>query len=397
LPTGRRRETQLNDRMEIDTEELKGKVFRCIEGCALCCLCQPELLPSEAVQFLSIDRLKGSVTRSSIDPSRRAIAMFGSGGPCKLLRERKCTAYSLRPHFCRIFPVHTHLMWRIQLTADLSCRGVWREDWKEKKGEYEDLESYGLRELHTYAREKLESELRESAEVYSEFRENCIDAGIWMEPSGLRENASRLISQGYLSSLSGIGKILSAVDTCRNSDLDFRTSLSLAGGTGAEASVSSALEELADEMLSIDSVADRPVFIDRELNWLVFGYDSGHIAKFRLGDKGGISRIGTSDISLKTISVGPSGARSLSEFAGLTNRRDVFLGFVYYIVDDAGYEDSVENIYFENLAMTQLDLLFRSSLVNPSAGRSLEAEQISDGIVFIDMDMHDAPTIGSVI
>ena len=383
--------------MEIDTQELKGKVFRCLEGCGLCCLCQPELLPSETAQFLSIEKLKSSVTRSSIDPSRKAIAMYGNGGPCRLLSDRKCTAYPQRPHFCRIFPVHTHLMWRIQLTADLSCRGVWREDWKEKTGVYEDLEAYGLKELHSYTSEKLERELGEAREVYGEFRENCIDADVWMEPASMRERASALIAQGYFSSLSGIGLVLSAADACRRSGLDFMTSLRLAERTGAQDSVAAALEELLDEMLSIEDIADRPVFVDRDLNWLVFGHDGGRPAKFRLGERGGISKIGSADFSVSGISANPAGAGRLSDFAVLTNRRDVFLGFVYYIVDDADYADSVENIYFENLAMTQLDLLLRSALANPSSSSSLGPEHISDGVVFIDMDMHDAPTIGSVI
>ena len=33
----------------VDYSEVAGKKAECIDGCGMCCLCQPEVLPSERV------------------------------------------------------------------------------------------------------------------------------------------------------------------------------------------------------------------------------------------------------------------------------------------------------------------------------------------------------------
>lgn len=386
--------------MEIDTAELRGKAFRCIDGCGLCCLCQPELLPRETQYFLSAEQLRKSVTRSSIDSSKRAISMFPSGGPCTLLRDRKCTVYGKRPHFCRSFPVHTHLMWRVQLTADMTCRGVWRAWQGTVPDGYEDLESYGLRELHTCHTAKLESELREAAEVYRSFVDNCGESGVWTDHVSMRYSAGELIRQGYFSSISGMGRILDAAESSRDGGADFMSALKTVGAERGAAAASAVMEELLDEILSIDRIDEMPVFVDGKLGWHLFRRGTGKpdgVSKLRLGDRGGASEEEEFVLNLKDVAVSESGEVPIAEFASLTNSRDVFLGFVYYLTDDADYDSDVYTTYVENLAVTQLDLIIRSALANPASAGRLGRNEIADGIVFIDMDIHDAPTIGSVI
>ncbi len=386
--------------MEIDAAELRGKAFRCIDGCGLCCLCQPELLHNEIQYFLSTDQLRKSVTRSSIDSSKRAIAMLPSGGPCTLLRDRKCTVYGNRPHFCRSFPVHTHLMWRIQLTADMSCRGVWRPWQGSVPDGYEDLESYGLKELHTYSAEKLENELREAAEVYRLFADNATETGIWTDHAALRSSADELIRQGYFSSVSGIGRILAAAEDSRDKGVEFMSALRTAEMERGRATASAVMEELLDEILSIDRIQEMPVFVDGALSWHLFRQGKrkpDSVTKLRLGDKGGVTEEEEFDLNFRDLAVSREGETSMGEFASLTNRRDVFLGFVYYLIDDADYDADVYTTYMENLAVTQLDLIIRSALAHPANAGKLRADDIADGVVFIDMDIHDAPTIGSVI
>ncbi len=386
--------------MEIDSAELKGHAFRCIDGCGLCCLCQPELLPDETKFFLSVEQLRNSVTRSSIDNSKRALSMFSSGGPCTLLKDRKCTIYGNRPHFCRAFPVHNHLMWRIQLTADMSCRGVWR-DWRGTVPEgYEDLESYGLRELHTYHEGQLGKELREADEVYRSFRDNSMERGIWTDHAILRSKAGDMIREGYFSSVIGLGRILAAAEDSRDRDVEFTASLRTVGTERSETSALSVMEELLDELLSIDRIQEMPIFVDGNLDWRLFRqgtHGPKSVTKLRLGERGGVTEEGEFQLNARDIIVSQEGSASMSEFAALTNRRDVFLGFVYYLTDDGDYETDIETTYMENLAVTQLDLMVRSALAHPSGAGRLGRDEIADGVVFIDMDIHDAPTIGSVI
>ncbi len=386
--------------MEIDTGELKGKAFRCIDGCGLCCLCQPELLRHEAKYFLSEEQLRKSVTRSSIDSSRRAISMFPSGGPCTLLRDRKCTVYGQRPHFCRSFPVHTHIMWRIQLTADMSCRGVWRT-WHGAVPEgYEDLESYGIKELHTYSTGRLENELRDAQEVYRSFAENCKDVGIWTDHAPLRSSARELINLGFFSSISGLGRVIAASEDSRDRGVEFMSALKTIGAERGTQAAFAVAEDLLDEILDLDSIQEMPVFVGSDLTWRLFRrgkMSPGSVSRLRLGDRGGVTEEGEFGLDFKDVAVSGEGQAFMTEFASLTNRRDVFLGFVYYLTDDADYETDVQTTYMENLAVTQLDLLLRSSLTHPASMRKLGRDELADGVVFIDMDMHDAPTIGSVI
>lgn len=383
--------------LEIDTSELKGKRFRCIEGCGLCCLCQPELLPPELKTFKADSTLSKSVVRSRFEPSKRSIAMVKNGGPCTLLKERKCTIYTLRPHFCRQFPVHSHLMWRIQLTPDYSCRGIWRDAWGAETEGLVDLEKFGLDEIGTYGNQRLEREVSESREVFDDFRRTAMDSGAWVEVEALRAQVSSLIDEGYFSSLNGLGAVLRAVEGVRENGLDFHSTLRAVNSGSALQASRDAMKELSEEVLTIGDIEDSPIYVDSSLNWNFYALESGRVWKKRLRDSGGADAVEAVEIEHESISIGPSGASSLAKYAHVTNSRDTFLGFVYYLVDDAEYETAILPTYLENMAMTQLDLIFRSALVQPGSSKSLEETQVAEGIVYIDMDMHDAPTIGSVI
>lgn len=383
--------------LEIDTTELKGKRFKCIDGCGLCCLCQPELLPPEQKVFRLDAKLSKSVVKSDFDPSKRSIAMVSNGGPCSLLKERKCTIYTLRPHFCRQFPVHTHLMWRIQLTPDYSCRGIWRDDWDVQADDFVDLEKYGMDEIGTYGRERLEREVAESFEVFDEFRTEARDAGAWVDVDSLRASASSLIDKGYFSSLKGLGSILKAVESAREHGLEVHESLQAVSSESAVRSAFGAIKELSEEVLTIEEIEDSPIYVDSGLNWNIYALDKGRIWKKRLRDTGGADTVEAVELKHEEININSTGESSLARYANVTNARDTFLGFVYYLVDDADYETKILPTYLENLAMTQLDLVFRSALVQPQTLRSIGGTQVAEGLVYIDMDMHDAPTIGSVI
>lgn len=383
--------------VEIDTSELKGRWFKCIDGCGLCCLCQPELLPAELRTFKEKPGLAGSIVRSDGDRARRSIAMLRNGGPCVLLKERRCTIYRERPHFCRQFPVHTHLMWRIQLTPDYSCRGIWREDWGGEKDGFVDLEQYGLDELHRYSGEKLESELNEANEVFEEFRQNSIDNGVWKDAGELRLAAASLINRGFFSDMEGLGSILLAVQRAREEELDVIDIL-LATGKGHNRSESlNAMRELSEELLTVSRIEENPVYVDRSLNWNIYNAVNGKIWRRRLLDKGGLSNISPVELDISAISVSAEGESALASYSLKSNSRDAFLGFVYYLVDDANYDIDLLSTYLENMAMTQLDLILRSAIVQPERLGNIGREQVAEGVVYIDMDMHDAPTIGSVI
>lgn len=383
--------------MEIDTSELKGKHFSCIDGCGLCCLCQPELLPPEQKVIRSDRVLAEFIVRADDDPSKKSLKMTGNGGPCALLRDRKCTIYGKRPHFCRQFPVHTHLMWRIQLTADYSCRGIWSSSSNDPRTGGSDLEEYGLKELSFYSQDKLKSELAYADNVFREFREFATANSAWDDIHRLRHDAARLIERGYFSSVEGLGSVLYAAGQAREAGVRLSDILPSAASSASRQMASSAISELSEELFSIESIADNPVYVDSSLEWNIFTKSGGRVWRRRIKDRGGTVDVSPVDISTDNIALGDGAAEELRAYARVSNSRDSFLGFIYYLVDDADYDVDVNTTYMENLAMTQLDLILRSALASPSKAGRLGAGEIADGIVYIDMDMHDAPTIGSVI
>ena len=111
---------------QVDLSELEGRNFTCTDGCGLCCLCQPELLPNEEKLFRS--KFPEMVVLKNEPHRHYAMAMKKGMGSCAFLNDRRCKVYNERPHFCREFPFHIHVGMRAQVQLDLSCRGAWVND-----------------------------------------------------------------------------------------------------------------------------------------------------------------------------------------------------------------------------------------------------------------------------
>ncbi|MDQ1372175.1 MAG: hypothetical protein QG582_1090, partial [Candidatus Thermoplasmatota archaeon] len=109
-----------------DLSELDGLKYACLDGCALCCLCQPELLPEEESRFRADPELSRGIADRHISPDvdGAALRLQGEHGACHFLRGKRCSIYGLRPHYCRAFPLSVFAGWRIQVNANLSCRGM---------------------------------------------------------------------------------------------------------------------------------------------------------------------------------------------------------------------------------------------------------------------------------
>lgn len=372
------------DSPEIDTGELVGLRFRCIEGCGFCCLCQPEVLAHEARELR--EKIAEFIVPSSIQQGRKALAMQGRGGACSMLKDRKCTIYEMRPHFCRQFPVHTHVLNRIQLTADLSCRGVQRSGG-------EDLETYGIRELGRLPRSYVMNAWKQAMEAFAAFRGNAEDAGVWASPAVLRKEALELIKEGYFESLEGLSIVLHAAEAS-SQGIGFKEALKGSGHTGKARSM---LEELFLELTEEKQMDEYPLFVDKNLEWKFYSAVNGAVVENRLLPSGKSERVNAFEFKPDGIRIDSSASAELRRYAEMLNRRDAFLGFVCFLVDDADYETDMRITYFQNLAVMILDLIMRSALLCRSGRAILDSNAIQEGIVFMDMDVHDAPTIGAVV
>ena len=80
------------------------------------------------------------------------------------------------------------------------------------------------------------------------------------------------------------------------------------------------------------------------------------------------------------------------------NSRDCFLGHAAYLCDSENYDYNFAQVYIGALANNAVDLWWRSSLLATLSGKTeLGNAEISDGIVFFDMDLLDLPTIGAFV
>jgi Fe-S-cluster containining protein len=367
----------------LDLSELDGWKFDCIEDCQLCCLCQPELLPQEE-QYFKRNFPQRIVVRR-VPHRHTALAMKKGSGPCAFLDNRRCSIYPNRPHYCRQFPFHVHLMDRVQVSLDLSCRGVWAQ-----KGE--DATPIGLRMVNENERQ-LRAGLDEAREVHRHFLANCRDAGIEVSPKDLRvrfEAVSR-----HAAELPFLGWMLDQSVEDERMDLE-KHPVDLTLDSVRAEELRQAAMEVSLESLSSEDPMSSPVYCDPKGGWNVFISSEGELDMYQLHEEGGMERVkGVDPKKVPLLAPQGQGAKLFIEYLSILNRRDPVLGHAYYLLDDYGYEDELANVYYGVLASSGLDLLWRASLIAYLNGWMLDDISVREGIIFYDMDRLDAPTIGA--
>jgi len=367
----------------LDLSELEGRRFDCLDDCQLCCLCQPELLPQEE-QFFRRNFPQRIVTRRT--PHRHtALALKKGSGPCTFLDDRRCSVYPNRPHYCRQFPFHVHLMDRVQVSLDLSCRGVWADSG-------EDATGIGLKLVSENERQ-LQAGLEESRSVHRQFLANCRDAGIRVLPKDLRtrfEAVSR-----HAADLSFLGWMLDQSMEDEPLDLERHTSESSMDAAKSD-ELRQAAMEVSLESLSSEDPMSSPVYCDADGDWTVFISSDGELDVYQLLEEGGMERKrGIDPKKVPLLAPEGMGAKLFVDYLNLLNSRDSVLGSAYYLLDEYGYDDELPNVYYGVLASSGLDLLWRSSLIAHLNGGVLDDNGVREGIIFYDMDRLDAPTIGA--
>lgn len=378
--------------LEIDYSEVDGRSYRCIEGCALCCLCQPELLPDEEARFRKEPRLAEGVSESHISPDVRgaAIKLRGAHGSCYFLRDKRCTIYQDRPHFCRAFPISVFVGWRVQLNANLSCRGMDMDG--EKLG---DL-ARGL--VSEYGQKRLENEVAEARQVFADFVRNTRDTWTAQSFSSVRGAGNALLDE--LVDEVGLSRLMTYAEHGRTKQNAPANDISrLVRRTEAEADIDERALIDGTELFDLPDLSLLPIYIDEGNSWRIFRLVGKEIVGYMLQEDGStreFARTNPGDIELMPLE--PSGRSAMKRYLGLANARDCFLGHAAYLTDMEGYEFNFAQTYLGALANNSLDLWWRTSFLAKLAGKaSLGEKEVREGIVFFDMDLLDLPTIGAFI
>ncbi len=381
-----------NDPLETDFSEVRGRSYRCIDKCALCCLCQPELLPREEARFRADSRLRDSVVESHISPEVRgaAIKLRGQHGACHFLSKKKCTIYEDRPHFCRAFPINIFVGWRIQVNANLSCRGIGLDG--------ENLEQLARSVLQDYEESELEKELKEAREVFRQFLDNTRRAKVAQSTGSLRDAGSVVIED--LADEMGLSRVLTYAEHGRtHQNTGARDIVRLVRCSEATSDTQELAVMDGTELFDLEDLSMLPVYVDRKLDWNVFKLQGDAVVGYRLSEDGSVEETSrTEPASVHLIPMTASGRRVFQDYMRTVNGRDCFLGHAAHLCDTEGYGYNLAQVYLGALANNALDLWWRASFLARLAGSDrLDSQEVMEGIVFFDMDLLDLPTIGAFV
>lgn len=381
-----------HENLEMDFSEVEGKSYGCIDGCALCCLCQPELLAHEEREFRADTRLRESIADTHISPEVRgaALKLQGKHGACHFLKGKRCGIYQNRPHFCRAFPINIFVGWRIQVNANLSCRGM--------GGGGESLETLARTVLADYENAELGAELKAARAVFAEFEANARGAKVSQSPNSVRGAADALMDD--LTDELGLSRTLTYAEHGRT-----RQNVPAADiarfARRADASADVAERAMIDgvELFDLDDLSLLPVYIDEALQWRIFQLRGKDIVGLDLGENGKTVETSRTDpSSVQLLPLAEGGRRAFKEYLRLVNRRDCFLGHAAHLCDLESYEYNFAQVYVGAMANNALDLWWRASFLAGLRGLDqLGARELREGIVFFDMDLLDLPTIGAFI
>ncbi len=368
--------------IEIDYSEVTGKKANCPDGCGMCCLCQPEVLPEERNFFRT--KYPKNLVKSRTEDQHFALAMKKGKGSCAFLNGRKCDIYQNRTTFCKQFPFHFYVSDRIRVEMDLSCRGVWDTEGADAMEQAKVLAEASER--------RLSKALVEASSVYKEFYSICKETGVMCDVSQLRMSVSENISS--FTNLGYVAKVL-------NQSLE-EPKMSLDGITPDakydEKELNEAAMEASMGSMGSDDPLSVPVYCDKDFNWNMFMANGNTIEWAIMDDDGELHHKGfvdARDIQLKEPD--EEGKKVLADYIQILNGRDSFLGNVFYMMDDLGYEDDMGNTYYGAMCVTIIDLLWRASMLDHFFGLGMGAEGMKEAIIFYDMDRLDAPTIGAFV
>ena len=367
---------------EVDYSEIIGRKVDCPRECGMCCLCQPEVLPEERAYFRT--NHPDCLVKSKGPIPYFAVARKTGRGPCVFLKDRRCPAYDHRTTYCRQYPYHLYASDRLQVELDLSCRGAWTGTGNDAVSE--------AKEIVSRADRRISDALKESIAVYREFMANCKEAGVYQDPSMLRmnvsENLSMFTDMAYLSRIMDMSQI-EPVMTLSNLQPETRLDMEAMEEAG---------RDLAMESMSSEDPLSVPVYCDPQWNWNMFMAVDGKIEWMVMDDEGELHHKAFADANDIRLRVPDAeGTRVLSDYIKVLNGRDSFLGSVFSLMDQNGYEDDMANAYYGCMAVTVMDLLWRMSMLDHFMGIGCGADAVREAIIFYDMDRLDAPAIGAYV
>ncbi|HUR60767.1 MAG TPA: YkgJ family cysteine cluster protein [Candidatus Thermoplasmatota archaeon] len=344
----------------MDTRELQGLRYRCLEDCGYCCTFTPEVSGPELAKLR---------TRLPQLPVVRAGEMLllpfqGACGACTLLKDRRCTVYEDRPAHCRYFPFHVYFGRRTEAYVNRCCRGV-----EVAPGGHLEVE-FKAQVLDRATPQRLAKDQARADSVHRMFERAARESGMWGDVD--REVAALL----------------------RRGPSWFRPATWPATPLEVQDEAGSPGEawQMALAPFSVPDPVARPFHLTAELQWLGFEGAAEGIQTQTLTEDGRLA-------PLRPLGTFPDWPTLPNEVQGglfdIMRRlagRDLLAGSIYYMVDDTGYEVSIADAASIRLGDIAADLAIRADILHrmgtPWPLVPAEVDR------FYDSAFLDTPTIG---
>jgi len=381
--------------VEIDTSEVEKYSLECLEGCALCCLCQAELVADENEFFSNDPKLCPGVTDRTIfglETGNSFLKLKDDRGSCFFLEGRRCTIYRYRPIYCRLFPVHIYVGDRVQLVANLSCRGL-NENGKGISGAKLAEEAlvfadhFGLKDAAAKIGLTMK-EFRKKHRIDASTRKRIQNiTGRLLRRFGFRQFVEKIMA--YASSETILS--IHPEELADNLIEIPKRSLEKAALEGAE------------NVFSAGESVKLPVWTDDRLRWVVCQITDKKFSMNTMNDRGELEQernVNVKDIGL--LQMTRRGRKVMNDYAEVIIGRDLTYDYAAYLMEcsdgnDRG-EKKIQKNYLGILGTILLDYWWWTGMLSSfRCEKKISQVSARDGIHAYDMQYLDLPSLGGFL
>lgn len=371
--------------VQADKTMLKGLSLKCLDGCAYCCLCPPEVMSQER-DFFERNQPGALSETEMVHSGRRSqsIKLRGNIGACNFLKDKRCTLYEHRPHMCQQYPISIYVSRRIQPTPILSCRGLAPSNGTNLEKEFEEAAKF-------YDPKYLEKELRKCQRNFEIFKRKAERAGAFVSQEEIQKAFAAVAPK--MADIEIISKALAFANSEEPGNFLSRILSSPADDP------TEYIREIESEVFQQEDIVSLPVFIDGKLNWHIFRLEGKFIIEYDLRENGDMTptnKLLFDEIAL--IGADEGAKQELARYLEFCLARDFFYDVAALAAMEENFERPMSKVYLELLAQTALSVWWRASLIAKTRGlKTIDRELMKDGIVFFDADFLDSDSIGEFI
>ncbi|MEA3137654.1 MAG: hypothetical protein QOC71_1935 [Thermoplasmata archaeon] len=344
----------------LDDRELHGLRYACLEDCGFCCTFTAEVAEPELAKLRSRFPALPVARRDGM----MLLGLQGGCGACTLLKQRRCTAYDLRPAHCRYFPFHVYFGRRTEAYVNRSCRGVEEAPGGDLRAEFATQVTSAIPGY------RLKVEQDRAIKAHREFEANAREADAWGDADA---EVARLLARGPAW---------------------FDAALWPPTPTGQADEAGSPAEAWAVALAPFAEAdaAARPFHLAADLTWYAFRGGVDGLSVDKMAEDGRLTPVTELGPFEEWPRLPGPVREGLAAVVGRLARRDVLVGSIYHLVDDTDYAIAVVDAAEVRFADMAASLALRAEILH-RMGIPWDLVP-AEAARFYDSAFLDHPTIG---